>query len=216
MPKCKKSEGQAIDYASELLPPAEEDPFEEHLKQCEDCTAAVASYRAVLELTDAAEEDPVLPELALQNIEMNVYKRLAATQQEQTLLTRIRAYFTNLGSPFGNRYRTAVVSCMAVALISAAVLVGKPFQPQQTLRLTEAQSADARIEQYRQQGIQRNLEEALITQHLRNDAWETESQLHRMKEQAHGTNWTKVADKHLQNLQSRTLNRTQRNDLSKN
>ena len=210
MPTCKKSEGQAIDYASELLPPAEEAPFEEHLKHCKDCTEAVASYRAVLELTDAAEEERVLPELALQNIEMNVYKRLAATHQEQTPLTRIRAYFTNLGSPFG-RYKTVAVSCMAIALITAAVLVGKPFQPQQTLRLTEAQSADARIEQYRQQGIQRNLEEALITQHLRNDAWETESQLHRMKEQAQGTNWTKVADKHLENLQSRTLNRTQQN-----
>ena len=202
MPKCKKSEGQAIDYAAKLLPPAEEDPFEQHLKQCEACAAAVESYRAVLELTDAAQEELVLPDLALENIEMNVYKRLAATQQEQTLLTRIRAFFANLGSPFGNRYKTAAVSSMAIALIIAAVLVGKPFQAEQTLRLTEAQSADARIEEYRQQGIQRNLEEALITQHLRNDAWETESQFHRMKEQAQGTNWSKVADKHLQNLQS--------------
>lgn len=215
MPKCKKSEGQAIDYAAKLLPPAEEDPFEEHLKHCQDCTEAVESYKAVLELTDEAQEELLMPEIALQNIEMNVYKRLAATQQEQTLFTRIRAYFANLGSPFG-WYKTAAVSSMAIALIIAAVLVGKPFQPQQTLQLTEAQSADARIEQYRQQGIQRNLEEALITQHLRNDAWETESQLHRMKEQAQGTNWTKVADKHLENLQSRTLNGTQRNDLSKN
>jgi hypothetical protein len=201
MPKCKKSEGQAIDYASKLLPPAEEDPFEEHLKHCADCTEAVESYTAVLELTDEAQEELVVPELALQNIEMNVYKRLAATQQEQTLLSRIRAYFANLGSPFG-WYKTFAVSSVAIALITAVVLIGKPFQPEQTLRLTESQSADARIEQYRQQGIQRNLEEALITQHLRNDAWETESQLHRMKEQAHGTNWTKVADKHLQNLQS--------------
>ena len=201
MPKCKKSEGQAIDYASKLLPPAEEAPFEEHLKHCEDCTEAVESYRAVLELTDEAQEELVVPELALQNIEMNVYKRLAATQQEQTLLSRIRAYFANLGSPFG-WYKTFAVSSVTIALITAVVLIGKPFQPEQTLRLTESQSADARIEQYRQQGIQRNLEEVLITHHLRNDAWETESQLHRMKEQAHGTNWTKVADKHLQNLQS--------------
>ena len=46
--------------------------------------------------------------------------------------------------------------------------------------------------------FQRNLEEALITQHLRNDTWETESQLYRMKEQADGTDWMKVADAHLQ------------------
>ncbi|RKU06686.1 hypothetical protein C6503_25610 [Candidatus Poribacteria bacterium] len=200
MPKCKKSEGQAIEYASKLLPPAEEDPFEEHLKNCEDCTEAVKSYTAVLKLTDKAQEELIVPQLALQTIEMNVYKRLAATQ-EQTLFSRIRAYFASVGSPFG-WYKTVAVSSVAIVLIAAAVFIGKPMQPEDTWRLTETQSADARIEQYRQQGIQRNLEEALITRHLRNDAWETESQLQRMKEQAHGTNWTKVADKHLQNLQS--------------
>ena len=203
MPKCKKSEGQAIDYAYKLLPPAEEKPFETHLKNCEDCTEAVKSYTAVLELADNAQEELVVPELALQNIEMNVYKRLAATQ-EQTLLSRLRTYFASVGYPFG-WYKTAAVSSVAIALIAAVVLIGKPFQPEVTLQLSEAQSADARIEQYRQQGIQRNLEEVLIAHHLRNDAWETESQLHRMKEQAQGTNWTKVADKHLQNLQSGTL-----------
>ncbi len=200
MPKCKKSEGQAIDYASKLLPPAEEEPFEAHLKNCQDCSDAVASYTAVLALTDKAQDELIVPEIALKNIEMNVYKRLAATQ-EQTLLSRIRAYFVSGGSPFG-WYKTAAVSSVAIALITAVVLIGKPFQSEETLRLTESQSADARIEEYRQQGIQRNLEEVLITRHLRNDAWETESQLHRMKEQAHGTNWTKVADKHLQSLQS--------------
>ena len=203
MPKCKKSEGQAIDYASKLLSPAEEEPFEAHLKNCKDCTEAVGSYTAVLELTDKAQADLVVPELALQDIEMNVYKRLAATQ-DQTLFSRLRTYFASLGSPFG-WYKTAAVSSAAIALIAAAILIGKPFQSEDTFRLSELQSADARIEQYRQQGIQRNLEEALITHHLRNDAWETESQLHRMKEQAQGTNWTKVADKHLQALQSGNL-----------
>ena len=201
MPKCKKSEGQAIDYASKLLPPAEEEPFEEHLKNCHDCAEAVKAYTAILDLTDEAQAELTVPETALKNIEMNVYKRLAATQ-EQTLFSRIRAYFAGVGSPFG-WYKTAAASSVAVALIAAAVLIGKPFQSEDTFRLNDTQSADARIEQYRQQGIQRNLEEALITHHLRNDAWETESQLHRMKEQAHGTNWTKVADKHLENLQSR-------------
>ena len=212
MPKCKKSEGQAIDYASKLLPPEDEEPFEQHLKNCQDCSEAVASYAAVLDLTDKAQAELAVPEVALKHIEMNVYKRLAATQ-EQTLFSRIRAYLASVGSPFG-WYKTAAVSSVAIALIATAVLFGKPFQSEDTLRLTETQSANARIEQYRQQGIQRNLEEALITQHLRNDAWETESQLHRMKEQAQGTNWTKVADKHLENLQSGTLNRTQRNGVS--
>jgi len=81
---------------------------------------------------------------------------------------------------------------------------------------SETPSAEARIEEYREQGIQWNLEEALITHHLRNDVWETESQLYRLKEQAQGTNWTKVADKHLQNLQSGPLTTTQQNRISEN
>ena len=204
MPKCIKSEGQAIDYASKLLSPEEEDPFEEHLKNCPDCTEAVQSFSTVLQLTDKAQAELRVPELALQDIEMNVYKRLAAAH-EQTLLSRVRAYLVNFGSLF-RWQRTAAASTIAIALITIALLMGNPFQPEPVLRLTKMQSADARIEQYRQQDIQRNLEEALITHHLRNDAWETESRLHRMKEHAHGTTWTKVADEHLQNLHSGTLN----------
>ena len=208
MPKCKKSEGQAIDYAYKVLPPAEEAPFKAHLKNCQDCTEAVESYTAALELTDQAQAELVVPELALRDIEMNVYKRLAASQ-EQTWFSRLRTYFAGIGSPFG-WYKTAAVSSIAIVLITAVVFIGKPTQTERTLQLTETHSAEARIEEYRQQGIQWNLEEALITQHLRNDTWETESQLHRMKEQAQGNpNWTKIADKHLQNLQSGTLNRTQ-------
>ena len=216
MPKCIKSEGQAINYAYKLLSPEEEEPFKEHLKNCADCTEAVQSFTTVLQLTDEAQAEVTVPELALQDIEMNVYKRLAATQeQRQTLFSRIRSHIANITSPFG-WYKTAAASSIAVVLIAVVIFIGKPFQPEGTLQLTEVHSATARIEQYRQQGIQRDLEEALITHHLRNDAWDTESQLHRMKEQAHGTNWTKVAEDHLQNLQSGALNRTQRNRNSEN
>ena len=200
MPKCKKSEGQAIDYASKLLSTAEAASYEQHLKNCSECKEAVASFTTVLNLTDMVEKEVVLPEAVLQDIEMNVYKRLAASQ-EQTWFSRLSNYFTSVGSPFG-WYKTAAVSSVAIALIATAVLIGKPTQPEPILRVSETQSAEARIEEYREQGIQWNLEEALITHHLRNDAWETESQLHRMKEQAQGTNWTKVADKHLQMVNS--------------
>lgn len=213
MPKCKKSEGQAIDYAYKLLSPEEEDPFEEHLKNCPDCTEAVQSFSTVLQLTDKAQAELTVPELALQDIEMNVYKRLAATH-EQTLLARIRMHLANLGSLF-RWQRTAAASTVVIAMITVALLWGRLF-PEPVPPLPETQSADARIEQYRQQHIQRNLEEVMIAHHLRNDTWETESQLHRMKEQAHGTNWTKVADEHLQNLQSGTLSRPQRTSKSRN
>ena len=203
MPKsCIKSEGQAIDYAAKLLSPEEEEPFEEHLKTCPDCAEAVRSFRAVLHLTDEAQAEVRVPELALQDLEMNVYKRLAAAH-EQTLLSRIRAYFANFGSLF-RWYKTAAASTVIIALITITLLWGELFSTETPL--PDTQSAVARIEQYRQQDIQRNLEEALITHHLRNDAWDTESQLYRMKEQAQGTNWMEVADAHLQNLHSGTVN----------
>ena len=204
MPKCIKSGGQAIDYASKLLSPEEEEPFEEHLKNCLDCTEAVESFRAVLQLTDEAQAELRVPELALQDIEMNVYKRLAAAH-EQTLLSRVRASIANFGSLFRGP-RIAIASAIAIALITVALLMGNLFRSESVPPLPETYSAVARIEQYRQQDIQRNLEEALITHHLRNDAWDTESRLYRMKEQADGTNWMAVADAHLQNLQSGTLN----------
>lgn len=205
MPKCKKSEGQAIDYAYNLLSPEEEDPFEEHLKDCPDCTEAVQSYSTVLQLADDAQIEVPIPEVALQDIEMNVYKRLAAAH-EQTLVSRVRVFLANFGSLF-RWQRTAAASTIAIAFITIALLMGNPFQPEPTLRLTEMQSAGARIEQYRQQDIQRNLEEVLITHHLRNDTWDTESRLHQMKERAHGTTWTKVADEHLQNLHADSSNK---------
>ena len=204
MPKdCIKSKGQAIDYASKLLSPEEEEPFEAHLKNCLDCTEAVQSFRTVLQLTDQAQAELRVPELALQDIEMNVYKRLAAAH-EQTLLSRVRASIANFGSLFRGQ-RIAIASAVAIALITVALLMGNLFRSESVPPLPETYSAVARIEQYRQQDIQRNLEEALITHHLRNDAWDTESRLYRMKEQADGTNWMAVADAHLQNLQSGTL-----------
>lgn len=190
MPKCNKSEEQAIDYASKLLSTAEAASFEAHLKSCPDCQKAVESFTAVLNLTDMAEKEVVLPEAALRDIEMNVYKRLAATQEE-SLLSRIRAYFANIESLF-QWHKTAAASTIAITLLTVAVLIGEFIQPEVRLQLTESQSADARMEQYLQQDIQRHLEDAMITHHLRNDAWETESRLQRVQEQAQGTNWMKV------------------------
>ena len=190
MPKCNKSEDQAIDYAFKHLSTAEAASFEEHLKNCPDCSKAVESFTGVLSLTDMAEKEVDLPEVALRDIEMNVYKRLAATHEE-SLLSRIRVYFANFESLF-RWHKTAAASTIVIAMITAAVLVGELFQPEVGLQLTEAQSADARIQQYRQQDIQRHLEDAMITHHLRNDAWETESHLQRVKEQSEGSNWMKV------------------------
>ena len=215
MSSCKQFEDQAIDYVCELLPKAQAVTFEQHLKGCDACTKAVQSLAVVLRVTDEAQAAVTLPALALQDIEMNVYKRLAATppMHQQTLRSRVRSYVATV-SAILQGHRTAAVGTIAIALIAIAVFIGNPFQPKAALRLTRAQSADARMEQYRQRDIQRSLEEALITHHVRNDTWETASQFQRMKEQAHGTNWVKVANKHLQRLQPGILNASSTTVLS--
>lgn len=215
MPSCKKFEGLTIDYVCELLPKAQTVTFEQHLKDCDACAKAVQSVAAVLRVTDAAQAEVTLPMLALQDVEMNVYKRLAATppMHQQTLPSRGRFYVATVGAIL-RWYRTAAAGSIAIALIAMAVFIGKPFQTKAPLRLTKSQSADARMEQYRQRDIQRSLEEALMTHYVRNDTWETASQLQRMKEQAQGTNWVKVANKHLQSLQPGILNASSRTALS--
>lgn len=205
MPKCIKSEGQAIDYASKLLPTAEAEAFEQHLKHCSDCNTAVESFSKVLNLTDMAEKEVTLPEAALRDIEMNVYKRLAATQEEPRF-PRVRAFLANLEVLF-QWHKTAAASTLVIAMITAAVLFVEFYQPEVELQLAESQSADARIERYLQQDIQRHLDDAMITHHLRNDAWETESHLQRVKEHAQSTNWMKVP-------QTLSFNKTT-NDLAK-
>ena len=198
MPKCKKFEAQAIDYAYELLPEAEAVTFERHLKKCADCTEEVKTLTTVLSLTDEALLEMPLPERALQDIEISVYKRLAATPSSRSLFRSWGAILTEMW----HGHRTAAVGSLVTAFIAIAVFVGNPFPSKTRVQLAEVQSADVRIEQYRQQDIQRSLEEALITHHLRNDAWATASQFQRMKEQAQGTNWVQVANTHLQNLPS--------------
>ena len=198
MPKCKKFEAHAIDYAYAQLPEAEADIFEQHLKTCGDCTEDVQTLTTVLRLTDDAQAEMHLPRRALQDIEMNVYKRLAAAPPPRSFFRSWAARLTQMW----HGHRTAVVGSLVTALIAVAVFVSNPFQSKTRVQLAEVQSADVRMEQYRQQDIQRSLEEALITHHLRNDAWETASQFQRMKEQAQGTNWVQVANTHLQNLPS--------------
>lgn len=198
MPKCKKFEAQAIDYAYELLPEAEAVTFERHLKKCADCTEEVKTLTTVLRLTDEALVEMPLPERALQDIEISVYKRLAAAPSSRSFFRSWGAILTQMW----HGHRTAAVGSLVTAFIAIAVFVGNPFPSKTRVQLAEVQSADVRIEQYRQQDIQRSLEEALITHHLRNDAWATASQFQRMKEQAQGTNWVQVANTHLQNLPS--------------
>ncbi len=207
MPACKKFEAQTIDYLFGELDQPQAAVFEQHLSTCTSCRVQVNGFQRVLHLADEAEGALIPRTFAAHDLEMKLYKRLAATQPETPpLWARFWTHCTNVLSMF-RVPKTAAICFLIIATICATILVSNPFRATTTLRLGQTDSAAARMEQYRLQDIQRSMEDVLRTRHLRNaDEWETVSQLQRVKEQAQGTDWAKIANKHLQSVQLELLN----------
>ncbi len=202
MPKCKISEAHVIDYVYGELEHSLSYDFEHHLTTCNKCTRKVYSYSRVLDLVDDAENEFLPYAIAPRDLEMKLYKRLADAPPEKTsLLTRISNYFSNIMIAMQEQ-KVASICIFTVAAIAVAFFVGNPFRPP-TLDMKRINSADARIEQYRHQDIQRSLEDVLRKKHLRqSDTWDTVSQLNRVKDQAQGTDWVNIADNQLKSVNS--------------
>lgn len=203
MPKCNKSEAQAIDYVYGELDASQVVDFEHHLSTCNSCTRKVNTYKHVLHLVDGAEAELTPHIIAPRNLEAKLYRRLAEVPPvKPTLSSRLSNFVTGLLLTL--REQKVVSFCLFIfAVISIAFFVGNPFRPAPTIDISQIDSADARIEQYRNQDIQRSMEDVLRNRHLRNsDGWDTVSQLNRVKDQAQGTNWANIAKKHLKNVHS--------------
>ncbi len=203
MPKCNKSEAQVIDYVYGELYASQIVDFERHLTTCNSCTRKVNVYKHVLHLVDEAEAELTPHAIAPRNLEAKLYKRLAEVPPVKPTLSSRLADFTT-GLLLTLREQKVVSFCLFVfAVISVAFFVGNPFRPAPTFDMSQIDSADARIEQYRYQDIQRSMEDVLRNRHLRNsDGWDTVSQLNRVKDQAQGTNWANIAKKHLKDVHS--------------
>lgn len=203
MPKCNISEGQVIDYVYGELEQTQSSDFENHLTTCHKCSRMVARYSSVLRLVDDAEDEYIPQFLVPRNLEMKLYKRLADAQPEQTSpLKRISDYFAKLILVM-HEQKIASLCIFSLAVIAIAFFVGNPFRYTADLNINQINSANARIEQYRHQDIQRNLEDVLRKKHLRNtDSWDTVSHLNRVKDQAKGTDWVNIADNHLKHVHS--------------
>ncbi len=203
MPKCKKFEAQAIDYAYGELEPALVSKFEHHLTTCNSCTRKVKDFERVLHLVDEAEGDFLPHPIAPHNLEMRLYRRLAEVPVEKpTLLTRLSEYVSK--SLFILQEQKVASLCLFIAaVISIAFFVGNPMQNDNDYVANGLDSADARIEQYQRQDIQRSMEDVLRNKHLRNsDSWDTVSQLNRVNDLAQGTDLANIAKKHLKNVNS--------------
>ncbi len=203
MPKCKKSEADAIDYVYGELQTPQVAEFERHLATCGSCTRKVNAYKRVLRLVDEAEAELAPHAIAPPNLEMKLYRRLAEVPPVKPSLSSRLSDFA-AGLLLVLREQKVVSFCLFIfAVISIAFFVGNPFRPAPTFDISQIDSADARIQQYRHQDIQRNMEDVLRNRHLRNsDKWDTVSQLNRVKDQAQGTNWANIATKHLKSVHS--------------
>ena len=202
MPKCKISEAHVIDYVYGELRYSQSNDFEQHLTTCTKCTRKVHSYSRVLQLVDDAENEFIPYAIAPRDLEMKLYKRLADAQPEKiSLLSRISNYFANLRFIL-HEQKVASICIFSIAAIAVAFFVGNPFRPT-TLDINMINSANARIEQYRHQDIQRSLEDVLRKKHLnQTDSWDTVSQLNRVKDQAQGTDWVNIANNQLKRVHS--------------
>jgi anti-sigma factor RsiW len=196
MPKCNKFEAHAIDYVYGELNTSQKFAFEQHLTACDHCVRKVNEFKYVLHLVDEAEEELTSHAIAPNNLQIKLYKRLAAAPPDKpTLRSRVSEYFSRF--IFILREQKAASICLFFAtVVAVAFFVGNPFRPDSTFTVSHTESADARIEQYRHQGIQRSMEDVLRHRHLRNaDKLDITSQLNRVKEQAQGTDLANIASK---------------------
>lgn len=210
MPKCKKYEAQAIDYAAGELDATQTHEFEQHLPTCSHCIRQVNAIKHMLQLVDSAEAEITPQAVVPPNLETKLYRRLAEEPIEKPPLhTRFSDYISKFGLILQVQ-KAAIVCLLAVSAIAVTLFVGNPFQDdfvgnpfqnETTYQLNQSESADARIEQYHHQGIQSSMEDVIRNKHHRNsDEWNTVSQLNRVKDQAKGTNWAVIANKHLKRV----------------
>lgn len=219
---CKQLEESSIDYVCNLLNDEQVADMEEHVRGCPDCARKIASWENVLSLTEATGATTI-PGFMLDDIEIKVYKRLAAWEGKAPAAAppakRVHFFFrfvpsfvlhTSLLHRLSRRlsrsyrgstwvWRSAVATCaLAVGIAVTTFFWGTDHSPDVPLSSIPVQSSVERLEQYRQQEIQRSFEDALETRHLKDDDWAAASKLRMLKEQAQGTPWAKMANQQLQ------------------
>ena len=169
MKQCKQLEKFYTEYACDLLDEEQVARVEEHLHSCSTCADEVESLQKTLRLTEEAEELPI-PPVILDNIEMNVYKRLAIESpppQRSHFFAKCVAAF----QLFSVKRRSAWILSSALVILVLVIGISIP-----TVLVNQDQGTDVsiqpvheRIGLYQQAEIQNNRAEALETRHLRGD-----------------------------------------------
>ena len=115
MKQCKQLEKFYTEYICDLIDEEQAARIEEHLEGCAACAREVQSLQNTLRLAEEAEEISI-PPVILDNIEMNVYKRLATESPPPQR------------SPFFAKCVAAlsVVQCEAPSCLDLAQRTGNP------------------------------------------------------------------------------------------
>ncbi|HHZ88994.1 TPA: hypothetical protein EYN65_00280 [Candidatus Poribacteria bacterium] len=148
-----------------------------------------------------------LPDTILDDIEIKVYKRLASNEssQKQSIFSRIVEILSIRSLWVRGGFVTVMLLALGFALTPTFVSLIRSKNPKSVLS-TASQSIiltqEKKIEQYRQQEIQRHFEEAIDAKHLRNDDWSTTSQFRRLRENAKGMDWAEIVDQQIQVAQA--------------
>ena len=184
MKQCKQLEKFYTEYVCELLNEEETTRIEQHLRGCSACAHEVEALQRTLRLTEDAREMSI-PSPILDNIERNVYKRLATESPSP----KRAHFFSTLFAAFQlfsvKRHpawilRSALATLVLVIGISiATVLVNQEQVPDVSI-----QPVHERIGLYQQAELQNNRAEALETRHLRGDDRLATLQLLALAEQA--------------------------------
>ena len=204
MTKCNISEAHIMDYVTGELDDTDVAEYRHHLRTCNYCIREVNALKHVLQLVDTAEAEITPNAIVPTDLNSKLYRRLAEEPiQKPSVQSRFTDFISRLGLILQIQ-KPAVVGLFAVAAIAVTLLVGNPFNNEPTFEVNQSESADARIEQYHHQGIQRSMEDVIRNKNLRHsDEWNTVSQLNRVKDQAKGTDWAVIANKHLKGVSSK-------------
>ena len=174
MKQCKQLEKFYPEYVCELLNGAQTNRIEEHLHGCPACAHEVEALQRTLRLAAEAEEMPI-PPVALDNIEKNVYKRLATespSTERAHFLSRFVAIFRLSGIKRRPTwiFRSALATLALVISISiATVFINQDQSSEVQISTIPIQSPHERIKSYQQAEIWNNTTEALETRHLKDN-----------------------------------------------
>ena len=174
MKQCKQLEKFYTEYVCDLLDEEQVAPIEEHLRGCATCARKVESLQKTLRLTEEVEELPI-PPVVLDNIEMNVYKRLtieSPSAKRSHFLARFVAIFREAGMKRRPTwiFRSALATLALVISISiATVFINQDESSDVSIGAIPIQSPHERIKSYQQAEIWNNTTEALETRHLKDN-----------------------------------------------